>query len=337
VPALTPKGSVTVDRLDRQILHGLQIAPRVPFVRLAGVLGVSEQTVARRYQRLRTHGIVRIFGRVDHYRLSSTALWMIRVGCRPGTAGAVAEQLARRGDTSWVTLGAGGAEIRCQLRISGDDREGLLHSLPRAANVASFNAHLVLHRFAGRGEADWIVGGDRLDDGQRRELAGEPEEAPADVRLEDDDRPLLAALLADGRASYAALAEATGWSQRRVALRLGALTAAGWVYFDLDVASLALGFQAVAELYFTVAPADLASVGARLADHPQLAWAGAITGPAAITAIALCPDAASLYRYLTTEVAAIAEVRNCEVQPVLQRYKQAVSLVDGDRLRVTDF
>jgi hypothetical protein len=43
----------------------------------------------------------------------------------------------------------------------------------------------------------------------------------------------------------------------------------------------------------------------------------------------LCRDGGELYRYLTTEVAAIAEIRTCETVPVLHRVKQAVSLVDG--------
>ena len=46
--------SHTLERTDRQILHALQIAPRAPFARIATVLGVSEQTVARRTNPERT-------------------------------------------------------------------------------------------------------------------------------------------------------------------------------------------------------------------------------------------------------------------------------------------
>jgi len=134
-------------------------------------------------------------------------------------------------------------------------------------------------------------------------------------------------------AEMSALATATGWTQRRVTARLAALAGSGALRFDIDMAVTALGFQAIAGLWFTVAPADLAAVGARLADHQQLPWAAAITGSANITATALCTDAAALYRYLTTEVAAIAEVRTCEVVPRLSRVKQAMCLVDGGILR----
>ncbi|MFI5937118.1 AsnC family transcriptional regulator [Actinoplanes sp. NPDC051494] len=331
--ALTPTGSAVIDRLDRRILHALELSPRVPFARLAAVLGVSEQTAARRYQRMRTHGIIRVFGIADHSRIPGSSMWNLRLGCRPGTALATAETLARRTDTSWISTSAGGTEVTC-MAWETPDRPGLLHHLPKAANVVSMSAQQILHRFVGRGEADWVAGEDRLGEDERRELLLDaPAALTEGTPLQDGDQPLFAALAHDGRASFAALAAATGWTQRRVAGRLGALTASGVLRFDIDTAVTALGFRAVAGLWFTVAPADLASVGARLADHQQLPWAAAITGSANIVATALCTDAAALYRYLTTEVAAISEVRTCEVVPRLNRVKQAISLVDGGILR----
>ena len=44
----------TLDALDLKLLHALQIDGRAPFSRIAEVLGVSDQTVARRFRRLRT-------------------------------------------------------------------------------------------------------------------------------------------------------------------------------------------------------------------------------------------------------------------------------------------
>ena len=54
-----------LDALDRQITHALQCDPRVPFRRVAEVIGVSEQTVARRYRGLVRSGAVRVVGVVD--------------------------------------------------------------------------------------------------------------------------------------------------------------------------------------------------------------------------------------------------------------------------------
>ncbi|MCW2508709.1 MAG: Transcriptional regulator, AsnC family, partial [Modestobacter sp.] len=51
-----------IDAIDRRIVHAMQTDGRAPFSRLATVLGVSEQTVARRWRRLRADGVVRVLG-----------------------------------------------------------------------------------------------------------------------------------------------------------------------------------------------------------------------------------------------------------------------------------
>jgi DNA-binding Lrp family transcriptional regulator len=302
---------------------------------MASVLGISEQTVARRYQRMRTHGLVRVLGRADPYRLPGTSSWTLRIGCRPGTALATADALARRTDTSWVSIGAGGAELTCQVAVAepSTGRESLLHHLPRASNVLTFSAHQMLHRFTGHGEADWVAVGHPLSEEQRDRLRDPAPHPVPGADFTPADRPLLSALAHDGRASYAALAAATGWNQRQVAQRMSTLTASGALYFDVDAAVTAVGFRAVASLWFTVAPAHLASVGARLADHAELAFAAAITGSANLMASAVCRDAEALYRYVTTKVAAIEEVRTLEIVPLMTRVKQAYYLVENGLLR----
>src|SRR3954467_13360551 len=88
------------DRLDRQLVDALMVDGRAPFSRLAEVLGVSDQTVTRRYRRLRGEGLLRVIGlpigmRVGLYQSQ------VRVQCVPGAAGAIADALARRPDIAW--------------------------------------------------------------------------------------------------------------------------------------------------------------------------------------------------------------------------------------------
>jgi DNA-binding Lrp family transcriptional regulator len=329
--------SLTLDRIDRQILHALQISPRAPFARLATVLEVSEQTVARRFQRMRTHGIVRVTALPDPSHLPSTASWTLRIGCRPGSAAGLADALARRSDTAWVSIGAGGAEVTCQANID-DERgvtDGLLYHLPRASSVLTFSAHQMLHRFAGRGEVDWIARDHPLSDDQRAALT-EGALVPTGTggaAITPDDHRLLTALSRDGRAAWATLAEASGLTHRQAANRVAELVTGGAVFFHLDVAHEVIGLRSVAALWFTVAPADLAPVGARLADHLELAFAGAMTGQTNIMASALCASPTELYRYITTKVAAIEGVRTVETVPQLTRVKQAFFLLENGRLR----
>src|SRR5882757_10817849 len=107
--------SAALEPIDHRIIHALQLDGRASFNRIATVLGVSEQTVARRYRRMRGDGIVRVIGLVDPRRLGQTT-WTVRIQCRPGTAAKLADALARRSDVAWVSLTAGGAEIICSVR-----------------------------------------------------------------------------------------------------------------------------------------------------------------------------------------------------------------------------
>ena len=259
-----------IDPLDRRILHGLHLNPRIGYARLGAVLGVSEQTVARRYLRMRSDGLVRVIGvtKPGHGAVD----WTVRLACRPGSTAAMAAALARRPDVRWVGIVAGGSELTLvvrglaegataggpAVRTSGD----LLDRLPQARNVLSMSAYQTLHRFTGRGEHDWIGLNHPLTTEQRAEVLADrppayepgPTQPPGPDEPTAADQPLLDALLRDGRAGFAALAAQIGWSQRQVARRIGELTGTGALYFDVDVAITLLGFRSMSNLWLTVEP-----------------------------------------------------------------------------------
>lgn len=136
------------DDLDRKIIHGLNCSPRVSFRRLSEVVGVSEQTVARRYNALCRSGVVRVVG------LSSPAAhgrseWIARLRCRPDAVEPLADSLARRPEVAYTSIASGGSEIICIIRsparTAHDDV--LLRQLPRAASVLDLNVDLLVHAF----------------------------------------------------------------------------------------------------------------------------------------------------------------------------------------------
>jgi DNA-binding Lrp family transcriptional regulator len=334
--SLPARDSAVFDDLEREITQALQIDPRAGFSRIAEVLGVSEQTVARRYRRLRGEGLLRVIGLVDPRSVGQSE-WMVRVGCRPGGVGRLAEALARRDDVSWVTLTAGGSEIVCSVRSrSAEQRdELLLQRLPATSQVLTMEVYAVLHRFVGGASTDWTGYGAALRPDQiKAMLAGRPEEAdPGEpVVLRPEDGPLLDELAVDGRASYATLAAAAGTTVGRVTRRLDVLRRAGILYFDVDLASGLMGFTAPAYLWLTVEPGSLDAVGEQLAGHSEVAFAAAVSGSANLAASILCRDLEDLYRYVTTKVSAAAGVRQLEISPVLRRTKQAGTQMAGQRL-----
>jgi hypothetical protein len=115
-----------LDEIDRGLVHALQVDGRAPFGVIAAALGVSDQTIARRYRRLRSQGVLRVVGLPDSLRLGRTD-WFLRLRCVPDSALPIGRALARRDDISWVMLTSAGAEITCQASVgSRGQRDALL-------------------------------------------------------------------------------------------------------------------------------------------------------------------------------------------------------------------
>lgn len=329
------QNSVALDEADRQIIRALQLAPRAGFAEIADIVGVSEQTVARRYRRLRADGILRVVGAVNPRALGQSD-WLLRVQCRPDGTYALADALARREDVAWVSISAGGSEVVCALRSRNDqERDDLLvQRLPKSAPVLGISAAVVLHHFVAATPTEWVGLRDALDDRQTRQLTARPGavRSATPLTLEPDDHPLLDALSRDGRTSVRVLSRLTGSSEGRVGRRLAALQAAGVLYFDVDLAGVAFGYATWAYLWMTVSPARLADVGAALMSHAEVPFAAAVTGTANIVASLTCRSLDEVYRYVTEKVGALDGVLSVEISPVLRRLKQAGALLDGDRL-----
>ncbi|GAA1027653.1 MULTISPECIES: Lrp/AsnC family transcriptional regulator [Amycolatopsis] len=322
---------VVLDEVDRGLIHALHLDGRVSFSRVAAVLGVSQQTVARRYRRLREDGILRVVG-LPAPRRSGEIEWMVRLSVTPNAAKTVAEALARRSDTSWVQLISGGTEIMCTVRTVPGNAQGslLLRELPRTPRVMSVSAHCLLHMYFG-GPSGWRALTTALTPAQQDELRPPPVETGGDVALADADAPLLAELTRDGRMSYGELAAATGWSETTVKRRLQALRQHGVVFFDIEIDEFAMGYSAETWLWLSVKPSQLVEVATTLAGHAEVAVVAATTGPTNLVVHALCRDLDALHEYLTERVCSLDAIRHMETAPVLQTLKSAGAARDLGR------
>ncbi len=311
----------TLDDVDHALIHALHVDGRAPFTKIGTVLGVSTQTIARRYRRLRAEAGLRIVGLPDPQR-AGQAQWMVRLTAAPHVAQDLAHALVRRPDTTWVKLTSGGTEIFTIVQTpSPGDHALLLRDIPRTASITGVSAHLMLHRYFG-GPAGWLGRANSLTPAQIEALTPPPPATPGHP-LSDRDDDLMTALAHDGRASLADLAEATGWSPATVTRRLADLQASGSIFFDLEVKPMLLGVTTEALLWMTVAPSHLDRVGKTLATHAELAVVAATTGPTNLIANALCADPAELHRYLTHRLGRLDAIRTLETAPVLRTLKAA--------------
>ncbi|MFE9391144.1 Lrp/AsnC family transcriptional regulator [Streptomyces sp. NPDC006784] len=322
----TDRDAAPLDDLDRRIAHALQLDGRLAFSRIAEVLGVSDQTIARRWARLRADRSMRVLGLTEPAVLGET-VWLIRVSTTPDAAVPLAEALARRTDTTWVAMMAGGTEVSAVARAGSDwTPEGggealLLRELPRTPRVLAVHAYCQLHQFFGGAEGLILKSG-MLSPDQVAQLAPPPPIPPEEpVRLTADDRTLLTRLAHDGRTPVAELASATGWSPSAVRRRMAELRGCGALYFDVEYGPRVFGQGLRAAVWLSVPPARLHATGEALAAHEEVAFACATTGAANLFLTVVCRDTAELYAYLTGPVARLSGVQNVETYPVVRSLK----------------
>jgi DNA-binding Lrp family transcriptional regulator len=317
--------TITVDDLDRELTQCLGADGRASFSAIADVLGVSDQTVARRYRRLRSAGALRVVG-LKYPKSAGYANWFLRLRCVPGSGEAIAAALARRSDTAWVQLLSGDTEVLCSLRgDAGDGTESLLTRLPRSGRIVAVTAYSRLHMFTGGPDALGfmdVLPASRLAP-LRPAVHARPRQADVEEAAGDLDAALFAALALDGRTPYADIAAASSYSETSVRRRMEQLRDAGVLYFDLELDMPTFGFRSSAWLFLSVPPSHLAEVGAALAKFPEVAYVTATTGPANLAACAACRDEESLYEFLTAKVGALPGVERVETAPIIRTVKQA--------------
>ena len=317
--------TITVDDLDRQLAQCLGVDGRASFSAIAEVLGVSDQTVARRYRRLRSAGALRVVG-LKYPKSAGYTNWFLRLRCVPGSGEAIAAALARRGDTAWVQLLSGDTEVLCSLRGDGaDGAESLLTRLPRSGRIVAVSAYSRLHMFTGGPDALGfldVLPADRVAP-LRVATRGRPSPADVEDTASDLDAALFSALALDGRTPYAEIAAAASYSETTVRRRVDQLRESGVLYFDVEFDIPAFGFRSSAWLFLSVPPSRLAEVGSALAKFPEVAYVSATTGPANLAACAVCRDEESLYEFLTAKVGALPGVERVETAPIIRTVKQA--------------
>lgn len=235
--------SRSVDEIDRQIIHALQIAPRITWTALGEIVGRSPAATAQRWERLETQGLA----------------WLIAyesLGTRAAMAFAtVTVDMARRESTiealcaheHVMALSEGARASQMHVTITSDRLETLVGNVLDAValipGVVDVHARFVA-RLLAEG-ASWRL--DALDARQRqlaehhaiRSAPGTWREAEGPT-FDDDKRALAEALIREPRANIAHLStvigrhEATARRQLTALLQSGAVTVRCEMSYDVS-------------------------------------------------------------------------------------------------------
>lgn len=221
------------DELDLRLLHGLQIAPRVPWARAARILGTTPVTLMDRWERMRSEGLAWIMGHPSGED-GDVLTAFVEVDLEPGRHREAIAALARDPGTLSVEQSARGRDLL--LTVMARDLTSLsrflLDDLPAVPGVQRQRASLALqlHR-QGR---DWRL--QALDQREREGFATARRPAAPAGALPRDPQPIIDLLAADGRAGAAEVARATGRNPATVRRHLSRIVGSGVLSFRCEIA-----------------------------------------------------------------------------------------------------
>src|SRR3954453_23509966 len=228
--------SVALDEDDLALVEALQRDPRAPWTAVAEMVGTNAATASRRWERLIASGGAWVTGAPGPGSQHAQLLAYVEATCLPSEKTRVAQQLAGDAHALSVDITAGGRDLLLTVAAVDLPTLGryLLERLDRGGGGAGTRAPVATRLYT---EGSLWRLGVLPSTGPGTSL---PATRPA--VLDEVDRELMSALGVDGRASYAALAEATGISQPTARRRVERLISSGAVLLRTEVAAPLAGW-----------------------------------------------------------------------------------------------
>jgi Lrp/AsnC family transcriptional regulator, regulator for asnA, asnC and gidA len=126
------RGASTLDEIDRAIIEQLQTDGRLPYTRLASVVGLSEAAVRQRVQRLIDSGTIQVVAVTNPMQLGYRRVAMIGVRTE-GDTSVIASKLEAFDDIDYLVITAGSFDLMCEVVVADD--VGLLELTNRIRSV----------------------------------------------------------------------------------------------------------------------------------------------------------------------------------------------------------
>ncbi|MFD3944859.1 Lrp/AsnC family transcriptional regulator [Streptomyces sp. NPDC058579] len=269
--------SGTLDELDLEILHALQLAPRASWARVGQVLSIDGATAARRWRRLEELGIAWVTCHPPHEPATRTA--MIEIVCKHGHVEDVTRELCAdpRAYTVDVVTGDRDLLVIVAARSYEALAEYSLGRLQALRHVSRVRTHMTMRNFTDASR--WRLRS--LDSSQlglidRGTPGGKP---PPWSELSGPDWELALELGRDGRAPISRLAEISGLNESTARRRLERLLGNGQLTLRAEVARSATGTPVHALLFADAPLGHLEQIGTLLMRRPEVRAAFSSVGP----------------------------------------------------------
>lgn len=246
--------SFRVSELDLAIVNALQINPRASCAAVGRALEVDASTVARRWERLQSHGAAWVA--CQPLFVPDPAMALIEIVNEPGRSLEVAEALAGDPQAMTIDVSAGARDLLVTVVCDDADQLSwyLLERLARVPYVLRVQSHVLVRSYSDASRWRLRALSPSQERGLQTSLPAAPKDAGAYLPSESD-WDMAAALSVDGRAPLSDLAQVTGTSESTARRRLNLLLGNGGVRLRCELARNLTGWP-VSEWLFARVPTD---------------------------------------------------------------------------------
>lgn len=327
--------SVILAELDLALVNALQLRPRASWADLAGPLGSTATTLARRWDRLTAAGLAWITASFGREFSRSRCISYVMVRAEPAARSGLVERLAACPEVATIEVATGGHDINCDV-LTRDLREldgFLTDQVYGAPGVVSASVLLTTSLYLEGSR--WRLRS--LDPSQVNVLNNSTmslRPGTYAIALDDLDRSLLEHLSLDGRLGWAELASLTGASTATARRRVNRLISSGIMTFRCEIAHPLAGWPIQASLLGQAPGQDLDRIGRELATWPECRFVAAVTGTANIYATFWVRDLGELQRVEAKTGAGFPGLRVVDRMVALSTPKRMGHLCDGEGRRI---
>ena len=318
---------------DKALITALQVVPRGPWSDIGEALGVSGVTAARRWERISASGVAWVTAAPGMARRAEQCVAYVEVDCLPGSRLAVADEIARHELVVTVEITTGTADLLLTIGAASLTTLAhyLLEHLGGMPGVLRTRARVATKIYA-EGSSWRLVD---LPEASLRLL--ERSRVPVeDGRGEDDlvmsgDVKRLAGLLsADGRASYADLASATGLSPTTVRRHVGRLLGSGRLIPRTDLATELSGSPVQVYLWADAPVEGLPATAHTLAQLRQVRLCATVSSAPCMVVCAWLHTVEEVHRLELAIANRLPQVQIVDRLVVLRTVKRMGRLVDTE-------
>ncbi|MBW0101258.1 Lrp/AsnC family transcriptional regulator [Pseudonocardia sp. KRD291] len=319
---------------DLALVHALQLHPRAGWASLGPVLGCRPAALARRWLRLRSHGLAWV---TSYPAVTGSAapvqIALVEVDCAPGRLDEVAARLdaepavmtsehADRGRDLVLTVNAGSFAQMSAL---------LLDRIGQVPGVVSTRAHLSagIHLEGSRWRLDALDAA-QIDAVRALHAADRVPAGPRPDPFSATFAPLTRELSRDGRVGATEIARRIGRPSSTVRRQLAALLRSGALVFRCEVAQLLTRWPVCVTWWMRMPTASVEAAVLRLRQDARVRLCLSLTGPANLLVTAWAGSMADLVRMQHQLEALLPDAQIVDASVILRTRKRMGWLLHPD-------